>query len=124
MKAIVEARGDKPFRDLSDFASRVNPRAINKRVLESLAAAGAFDALENNRARVYAGVDTILAAAQRRHEDAEIGQNDLFGGAATRETAAAAGGRGVAAGRAAAARVRRDRLLPLRPSARRLCGDP
>ena len=46
VKAIVEARGDKPFRDLTDFAGRVNPRAINKRVLESLSAAGAFDALE------------------------------------------------------------------------------
>src|SRR4029077_17650518 len=37
VEAIVEARGDKPFRDITDFASRVNPRAINKRVLESLA---------------------------------------------------------------------------------------
>src|SRR3982075_2624083 len=80
VKAIVEARGEKPFRDLTDFSARVNPRAINKRVLESLAAAGAFDALEGNRARVHAGVDVILAAAQRRHEDAEIGQNDMFGG--------------------------------------------
>jgi DNA polymerase-3 subunit alpha len=85
VKAIVEARGEKPFRDITDFASRVNPRAINKRVLESLSAAGAFDALENNRARVHGGVDAILAAAQRRHEDAEVGQNDMFGGGATRE---------------------------------------
>src|SRR6185295_1950300 len=65
--------------------SRVNPRAINKRVLESLAAAGAFDALDGNRARVHAAVDTILAAAQRRHENAEIGQSELFGGPSTRE---------------------------------------
>jgi DNA polymerase-3 subunit alpha len=85
VKAIVEARGERPFRDLTDFSARVNPKAINKRVLESLAAAGAFDALDGNRARVHAGVDVVLAAAQRRHEDAEIGQNDMFGGAATRE---------------------------------------
>jgi DNA polymerase-3 subunit alpha len=85
VKAIVEARGDRPFRDLTDFAGRVNPRTINKRVLESLAAAGAFDALEANRARVHAGVDVVLAAAQRRHEDAEMGQSELFGGAAMRE---------------------------------------
>jgi DNA polymerase III subunit alpha len=84
--AIVEARGDKPFRDLGDFASRINPRQLNKRVLESLAAAGAFDALEPNRARVHAGVDMILAVAQRRHEAAESGQNDMFGGASMRET--------------------------------------
>ena len=85
VKTIVDARGDKPFRDVTDFAGRINPRAINKRVLESLSAAGAFDALDANRARVHAGVDVILAAAQRRHEDAVVGQNELFGGAATRE---------------------------------------
>ena len=55
-------------------------------MLESLAASGAFDALEANRARVFAAVDTVLAAAQRTHEAAEIGQSELFGGpaAATR----------------------------------------
>jgi DNA polymerase III subunit alpha len=84
VEAIVEARTE-PFRDITDFASRVNPRAINKRVLESLGAAGAFDALERNRARILAGVDTMLAAAQRRHENAEMGQSELFGGPATRE---------------------------------------
>jgi DNA polymerase-3 subunit alpha len=85
VEAIVTARGETPFRDITDFASRINPRAINKRVLESLAAAGAFDPLEPNRARVTAGVDAILAAAQRRHEDAEMGQSELFGGASVRE---------------------------------------
>jgi len=85
VEAIVEARAERPFRDVTDFASRVNPRAINKRVLESLAAAGAFDALEANRARVYAGVDAILATAQRQHEAAEVGQNDMFGGPSMRE---------------------------------------
>ncbi len=85
VEAMVEARGDKPFRDITDFASRINPRAVNKRVLESLAASGAFDALEGNRARVYVGVDAILATAQRKHEAAEIGQNDMFGGPSMRE---------------------------------------
>ena len=54
-------------------------------MLESLSAAGAFDAIESNRARVHAGVDVILAAAQRRHEDAEMGQSELFGGTSMRE---------------------------------------
>jgi DNA polymerase-3 subunit alpha len=86
VEAIAAARAERPFRDLTDFASRVNPRAINKRVLESLAAAGAFDALEGNRARAFAGVDMILASAQRRHDDAALGQSELFGGTSTRET--------------------------------------
>src|SRR5262249_55719579 len=51
VESIVAARAERPFADLSDFASRINPRAVNRRVLESLAAAGAFDALENDRAR-------------------------------------------------------------------------
>ena len=54
--------------------------------MESLAAAGAFDALEPNRARVFAGADAILAACQRSHEAATLGQNDMFGGAADAPT--------------------------------------
>ena len=79
---IVDARGDKAFTSLADFASRVNPRAINKRVVESLAAAGAFDTLDANRARVFAGADAIVAACQRGHEAVTLGQNDMFGGMA------------------------------------------
>jgi DNA polymerase III subunit alpha len=82
---ILSARGERPFRDLADFARRCNPRAINKRVLESLVAAGAFDAIEGNRARVLAAVDAILATAQRSHDDAAIGQSELFGGSAAPE---------------------------------------
>jgi DNA polymerase-3 subunit alpha len=84
VEAIVEARGERPFAELSDFAARINPQAVNKRVLESLAAAGAFDALDGNRARVFAAVDTLLATAQRVHDAATSGQSELFGGASTR----------------------------------------
>ena len=82
VESILAARGERPFADLADFARRINPRAVNKRVLESLIAAGAFDAIEKNRARVLAVADTILATAQRTHEDAAIGQSELFGGPA------------------------------------------
>jgi DNA polymerase-3 subunit alpha len=85
VQSIVEARSERPFADLADFAARINPRAINKRVLESLAAAGAFDAFEQNRARVFAGVDMLLGRAQHAHEAAAVGQNELFGGGAARE---------------------------------------
>src|SRR5215212_2800422 len=88
VEAIVTARGDRPFTDLTDFASRINPRAVNKRVLESLAAAGAFDTIEPNRARADAAVDAMMSTAQRTHEAVTVGQNDMFGGAANRETIA------------------------------------
>jgi len=84
VEAIVHARGERPLVDLSDFAARINPYAINKRVLESLAAAGAFDALDANRARVFAAVDAMLASAQRAHDDLSVGQSELFGGGAAR----------------------------------------
>ena len=81
VEAIVEARGQRPFTDLSDFASRVSPRAVNKRVLESLAASGAFDTVEDNRARVFAAVDLVLSSAQRTHEAETTGQPEFFGSA-------------------------------------------
>ncbi|MCA6120579.1 DNA polymerase III subunit alpha [Bradyrhizobium sp. WSM 1704] len=82
VEQIIQERNNKgAFTSLADFASRVSPRAINKRIIESLAAAGAFDTLEPNRARVFAGADAILAACQRSHEAATSGQNDMFGSA-------------------------------------------
>jgi DNA polymerase III subunit alpha len=84
VETIVEARGERAFTDLSDFANRVNPRAVNKRVLESLAAAGAFDGIEANRARVFATVDFMLSSAQRTHEAQTTGQSELFGTATAR----------------------------------------
>jgi DNA polymerase-3 subunit alpha len=85
VEAIIVARAERPFADLADFASRVNPRAVNKRVLESLAAAGAFDDFEPSRARVFAVVDQVLGRAQRAHDTAAVGQSELFGGGPTRE---------------------------------------
>src|SRR3569833_1404768 len=79
VELIVEERRKGLFTSLADFAARVSPRAINKRIIESLAAAGAFDTLEPNRARVFAGADSILAACQRAHQAETIGQNDMFG---------------------------------------------
>ncbi len=73
------ARG--PFRDVSDFARRINPRFVNKRALETLAAAGALDELGINRATAYANVDRIMAAGNRTIETIAEGQEDLFSGA-------------------------------------------
>ncbi len=77
---LVEVRGDKPFRDLADFGRRINPKIVNKRVLESLIAAGALDELEPDRARLTAGSDRILGLASHASESAAVGQGDIFGG--------------------------------------------
>ena len=81
VESVVAVRGERAFADLSDFGRRSNPRAVNKRVLESLAAAGAFDCIEGNRARAFAAVDAILATAQRTQDDMARGQSELFAGA-------------------------------------------
>jgi DNA polymerase-3 subunit alpha len=84
IETIVAAR-DRPFADFGDFAHRINPRAVNKRVLESLVAAGAFDEVERDRARATAAIDIVLATAQRTQDGAASGQRELFGGLATPE---------------------------------------
>lgn len=82
IEAVVEARGDKPFKDLSDFGRRINPRMLNKRTLENLIAAGAFDELEPDRAKACASVEAIMSLAQQSHEAANGGMIDMFGGVA------------------------------------------
>ncbi len=74
-----EARG--PFGDVSDFARRINPRLLNKRALETLAAAGALDELKIDRATALANVDRLIAAGNRSIETSAEGQEDLFSGA-------------------------------------------
>jgi DNA polymerase-3 subunit alpha len=86
VEQIVDARQKGLFTSLADFATRVNPRAINKRVIETLSAAGAFDTLEHSRARAFAGAESILAACQRSHEAVTSGQNDMFGNMADAPT--------------------------------------
>lgn len=81
VETIVESRDQKgPYTSLADFASRINTKAINKRALETLAAAGAFDSLEPSRALVYANVEAMMALANRLANDQALGTSDLFGG--------------------------------------------
>jgi DNA polymerase-3 subunit alpha len=63
---------------VSDFARAINPRLVNKRALETLAAAGALDELGVDRATAFANVDWIMAAGNRSLEEEAGGQNDLF----------------------------------------------
>ncbi len=78
-ESLVRARGERGFASLADVAKRLNPREVNKKTLESLAACGAFDEIEPNRARVFAAIEPMLAAANRHVEDRKAGQNALFG---------------------------------------------
>ena len=82
MRAVVAARGARPFRDPTEFAARVDPRQINKMQIENLVKAGAFDGIAANRAQLFAGAELVLRRAQADAEQRESGQIGLFGGAA------------------------------------------
>lgn len=75
---IVEVRGDTPFKDLGDFARRVDPRVLNKRTLETLVNAGAFDGLAPRREVAFAAVETIIGTAQALTADRSSGQVSMF----------------------------------------------
>ncbi|MBI2319953.1 MAG: DNA polymerase III subunit alpha, partial [Betaproteobacteria bacterium] len=79
---IVAVRGggagkaDGPFRDLFDFCARVDKRIVNRRVIEALIRAGAFDSLDDHRASLLASVGIALEAAEQAERDAR--QTSLF----------------------------------------------
>jgi DNA polymerase-3 subunit alpha len=83
MDSIVAER-DKggPFRTIQDFAKRVDTKAVNKRLLENLTRAGAFDGLEADRATLFNGVETVMRHAQAAAEERSSDQVSLFGGPA------------------------------------------
>jgi DNA polymerase-3 subunit alpha len=82
MEAVTqERRRGGPFRSVFDFARRIDPKLVNRRALEHLVQAGAFDRLVRHRAQGVAAADMILSessAAQRQRQSA---QETLFGAA-------------------------------------------
>ncbi len=93
MAAIVRARVEGgPFRDLFDFITRVETSALNKRQLENLARAGAFDSLNANRRQVMKSLDVLLGYASRQAADRASGQMGLFGGGPDAGSDAGSGG--------------------------------
>ncbi len=77
--AITSIVANKPFKSLFDFCERVDLRGVNKRVVESLIKAGAFDSVHTERALLYANVDRGMDWGQRKQREREIGQGGLFG---------------------------------------------
>jgi DNA polymerase III subunit alpha len=74
---IIAARKEGPFRDLFDFCTRVDKRLVNRRVVEALVRAGAFDCVDANRARLLASAGRALEAAEQAESQAS--QDSLFG---------------------------------------------
>ncbi len=77
---VAERVANGAFKSIDDFANRADPAQINRRSLENLISAGAFDELEPNRASLFDAIDAILATAQAARDQRESGQGGLFGG--------------------------------------------
>jgi DNA polymerase-3 subunit alpha len=85
IEAMVAAREQEgPFRSLVDFCRRLDLQLVNRRVVESLVKAGAFDSLGRARAQLMAALDAAFEAGQRHQRERDQGQVsmfDLLGGA-------------------------------------------
>lgn len=79
IESMIQARQEKPFTSLFDFCQRVDLRLCNKRVVESLIAAGALDGLGGHRAQLTQALDEALREAQLLQQEREVGQASLFG---------------------------------------------
>jgi DNA polymerase-3 subunit alpha len=79
VEEIIRARKlDGPFKSVEDYLSRVNPRIVNRKNLESLIKAGALDRFED-RSKLMHNLDLMIAFSQRLQKEANSGQTDLFG---------------------------------------------
>jgi DNA polymerase-3 subunit alpha len=78
-KAICEARGKRGnFLDIYGFCAAIEPKCLNRRVLESLIKAGAMDCFHASRARMMAAIEGAMAHGQRAGHQRAVGQHGLF----------------------------------------------
>jgi DNA polymerase-3 subunit alpha len=92
---IVAARGDGgPYQDFFDYCERVDPQALNKRTIESLIKAGAFDSLGHPRKGLLHVYEQIVDHTLARRRERDAGIMSLFGGDGGTADAAGAGGDG------------------------------
>jgi DNA polymerase-3 subunit alpha len=79
-KVLAERAAAGPFKTMADLAQRLDPKWLNRRQIENLAKAGAFDQLERNRAKVLQGAESIVRHADVATRDRASQQESLFGG--------------------------------------------
>ena len=76
--AVTERNQSGDYSSADDFARRLESRSVNKKILESLTKAGAFDFSEEERASIFSRIDTIISAASLAQKDRVSGQTSLF----------------------------------------------
>jgi DNA polymerase-3 subunit alpha len=83
VEGMFKARQSGAYKSLEDFCERIDPKGLNKRQLENLVLAGAFDSLNKNRHQVHDAVEQMLRQSNAAHEARGSDQNNLFGDAAS-----------------------------------------
>jgi DNA polymerase-3 subunit alpha len=90
LSLIIENRRQHgPFQDLFELCQRIDLRKANRRVLEALIKAGAFDEFAQERAVLSASLESAIKAAEQASRSQDLGQHDLFGGFSSVDTAPA-----------------------------------
>ncbi|WP_142847023.1 DNA polymerase III subunit alpha [Telmatospirillum sp. J64-1] len=80
MQSLVQERDKNgPFKDLNDFVNRLDTKQINKRQMENLVRSGAFDSIHQNRAQLFAGLESLMRHAATAAEERESAQVSMFG---------------------------------------------
>jgi DNA polymerase-3 subunit alpha len=79
IEGIVEARASGPFVDLFDFCERVDTRRVNRKVIEALVKAGAFDFTRRHRRQLFETIEKAMERGASSQRDKEVGQASLFG---------------------------------------------
>jgi len=69
-----------PFKDLEDFAGRLDTHQVNKRQMENMVRSGTFDSLNPNRKQLHMGIEAIMGEASAQQSERESNQIGLFGG--------------------------------------------
>jgi len=79
ISSILKAREEGPFRDLSDFISRIDSSKVNKKVVESLIKAGALDSFDYSRHAMLSQIEEIIEAAKKAGDAKKMAVGSLFG---------------------------------------------
>ena len=79
INTMIEARGDKEFKDFSDFVSRIDSNKVNKKVIESLIKAGALDGFGYSRNAMLSQIEDIIDTAKKAGEAKKQAETSLWG---------------------------------------------
>ncbi len=78
-KAVVKRKEGGEFSDIYDFAKKMDAKAVNKKSVEALAKAGAFDKITNNRRQIFESFEILSAYSQQQESEVSSDQMNFFG---------------------------------------------